>query len=46
MKPPKCRLEPLGKKAQTTALYWHAGDGGEKILDAVAVRGEDVKHVI
>ena len=42
----KCRLEPLGEKAKSTALYWHTGDGGEKILDAVAVRGEDVKHVI
>lgn len=31
----KCRLEPLGKKAQRTALYTHVGDGGEAILDAV-----------
>ena len=42
----KCRLEPLGKKARTTLLYTHAGDGGEAILDAVAVRGENVKHLI
>lgn len=41
-----CRLESLGQKAKTTALYTHIGDGGEKILDAVAVRGEDFKHVI
>ncbi len=42
----KCRLEPLGKKARTTALYTHVGDGGETILDAVEVGGENVKHVI
>ena len=42
----KCRLEPLGQKARRTALYTHVGGGSEKILDAVAVRGEDVRHVI
>lgn len=41
----KCRLEPLDKKAQLTALYTHVGDGGEVILDAVDVEGENVKHV-
>ena len=42
----KCRLEPLGQKARRTALYTHVGGGSEKILDAVAVRGEVVRHVI
>lgn len=42
----KCRLESLGEKAKETALYTRAGDGGERILDAVRVQGEDVKHVI
>lgn len=42
----KCRLESLGEKAKETALYARAGDGGESILDAVRVKGEDVKHVI
>lgn len=41
-----CNLEPLDKKAKSTALYTHAGDAGEVILDAVAVRGENVKHVL
>ena len=42
----KCTLEPLGQKAQQTALHTRAGDGGETILIAVEVRGENVKHVI
>ena len=42
----KCRLEPLGKKAQQTAMYTRAGDGGERVLEAVKVRGEDGKHMI
>lgn len=42
----KCKLEPLGQKVRQTALYTHAGDGGELILQAVNVEGEDVKHVI
>ena len=41
-----CRLESLDKKAKDTSLYTHVGDTGEVILDAVAVEGESVKHVI
>lgn len=41
-----CRLEPLDKKAKKTALSTHVSDTGETILDAVEVRGENVKHVI
>lgn len=41
-----CRLEPLDKNAKDTSLYTHVSDSGEVILDAVAVAGEAVKHVI
>ncbi len=41
----KCKLEQLEKKASRTALYTH-DEAGEAILDAVAVEGENFKHVI
>ena len=42
----KCKLEPLGKKAKETALHTSPGTGGERILTAVQVQGENAKHIL
>ncbi len=40
----KCRLEPLGSKAPTTAVYLTNEDGGRRVTKIV-IGGENVAHV-
>ena len=42
----KCKLEPLDKKAKETAIHTSPGSGGERILTAVQVQGENAKHIL
>lgn len=42
----KCKLEPLGEKAKVTAIHTSPGTGGERLLTAVQVQGENAKHIL
>jgi hypothetical protein len=41
----KCRLEPLGEKTKSSGLRLGVNSAGEKTLEEVRIRGENVKHL-
>lgn len=42
----KCRVEPLGEKAKHGGMRFGTNAAGEKTVEEVHVRGENVKHFI
>lgn len=42
----KCRVEPLGEKAKHGGVRFGTNAAGEKTIEEVHVRGENVKHLI
>ena len=41
----KCRIEPLGEKAKHSGLRFGTNAAGEKTVEEVHIKGENVKHV-
>lgn len=41
----KCRIEPLGEKAKHDGLRFGTNAAGEKTVEEVHVKGENVKHL-
>ena len=41
----KCRVEPLGEKAKHDGMRFGTNAAGEKTVEEVHVRGENVKHL-
>lgn len=41
----KCRIEPLGEKAKHGGMRFGTNAAGEKTLEEVHIKGENVKHL-
>jgi hypothetical protein len=42
----KCTLEPLSAKADNTQTWYEADANGQRVLQAIVFRGDNVKHVM